>query len=91
MKGVNIMKNWKKLKLIKDNFYTYYRMAGYDKVASSPLTPKDDQTIFFSNSAIVSFKPYLDKESPRLFLQLQQQQQRIQFCSCLTPFLMLNY
>lgn len=61
------MKNWEKLKLIKDNFYTYYRMAGYDKVASSPLIPKDDQTIFFSNSAIVSFKPYLDKESPRLF------------------------
>ena len=61
------MENWKKLKLIKDSFYSYYKMAGYDKVASSPLIPKDDNSIYFSNSAIVSFKPYLDKESPRLF------------------------
>ncbi len=61
------MDNWKKIKRIKSDFFSYYGMSGYKKTRPSLLIPENDPTIFFSNSAIVAFKPYLAEESPRLF------------------------
>lgn len=61
------MENFIKIKQIKDAFYSYYRMAGYHKISSSPLIPDNDDSVLFSNSAILPFKKFLHQESPKLF------------------------
>lgn len=61
------MENYKKLKSIKEDFSSYFGMAGYHRIPSSPIIPLNDESILFSNSAILPFKPFLSQESPKLF------------------------
>lgn len=61
------MENYKKIKLIRDAFYSYFKMAGYNKIPSSPLIPQNDDSILFSNSAILPFKPFFKEDAPKLF------------------------
>ena len=60
------MDNYSKIKEIKDKFLSFYMMAGYHYVSPAPIIPENDNTIYFSNSAIVPFKKYLTTESPKL-------------------------
>lgn len=61
------MENYKKIKLIKDKFASYYGMSGYHRISSCSIIPENDKTLLFSNSAILPFKPLLQKEAPRVF------------------------
>ena len=60
------MENYEKIKEIRDSFLSFYMMAGYKCVDPAPLIPENDDTIYFSNSAIVPFKKYLQTDCPRL-------------------------
>ena len=60
------MKNYDKIKEIIDSFLSFYMMAGYKCVNPAPLIPENDDTIYFSNSAIVPFKKYLQTDCPKL-------------------------
>lgn len=61
------MENYKKIKLVRDSFFSYFGMAGYNKISPAPLIPEEDDSILFSNSAILPFKPFLREASPKLF------------------------
>lgn len=61
------MENYKKIKLIKDSFFSYFGMAGYNKISPAPLIPEQDDSVLFSNSAILPFKSFLKEETPKLF------------------------
>jgi alanyl-tRNA synthetase len=41
---------------IRSTFLDYFRKAGHEIVASSPLVPRNDPTLMFTNSGMVQFK-----------------------------------
>ncbi|MGI9407648.1 MAG: alanine--tRNA ligase, partial [Hyphomicrobiaceae bacterium] len=41
---------------IRDHFLTYFEKNGHDIVASSPLVPRNDPTLMFTNAGMVQFK-----------------------------------
>ncbi|MEM8633136.1 MAG: alanine--tRNA ligase [Pseudomonadota bacterium] len=41
---------------IRSTFLDYYRRQGHEVVASSPLVPRNDPTLMFTNSGMVQFK-----------------------------------
>ena len=60
------MKNYEKIKDIRDKFLSFYLMSGYRRTRPAPVIPENDETIYFSNSAIVPFKKNLLSECPKL-------------------------
>ncbi|MEN8917878.1 MAG: alanine--tRNA ligase-related protein, partial [Octadecabacter sp.] len=41
---------------IRSTFLDYYARQGHEVVASSPLVPRNDPTLMFTNSGMVQFK-----------------------------------
>ena len=41
---------------IRSTFLDFYERNGHEKVASSPLVPRNDPTLMFTNSGMVQFK-----------------------------------
>ena len=41
---------------IRSTFLSYFETNGHDAVASSPLVPRNDPTLMFTNSGMVQFK-----------------------------------
>ena len=49
---------------IRAAFLDYFRKAGHEVVASSPLVPNNDPTLMFVNSGMVQFKNvFTDRKS----------------------------
>ena len=44
------------LKDIRTGFLEYFRANGHEVVASSPLVPRNDPTLLFTNAGMVQFK-----------------------------------
>jgi len=43
---------------IRTSFLDYFAKNGHERVASSPLVPRNDPTLMFANSGMVQFKDY---------------------------------
>ncbi|MCV6586520.1 MAG: alanine--tRNA ligase-related protein, partial [Marinibacterium sp.] len=41
---------------IRSTFLSYFERQGHEVVASSPLVPRNDPTLMFTNSGMVQFK-----------------------------------
>ena len=50
---------------IRRGFLDYFRKAGHEEVASSPLVPRNDPTLLFTNSGMVQFKSVFTGQETR--------------------------
>ncbi len=59
---------------IRNRFLEYFKKKGHTVVASSPLVPKGDPTLLFTNAGMVQFK--------NIFLQSKEQVEYKKAVSC---------
>ena len=50
---------------IRRGFLDYFRKCGHEEVASSPLVPRNDPTLLFTNSGLVQFKSVFTGQETR--------------------------
>ena len=50
---------------IRRGFLDYFRKCGHEEVASSPLVPRNDPTLLFTNSGMVQFKSVFTGQETR--------------------------
>ena len=50
---------------IRSAFLNYFRKAGHEVVSSSPLVPRNDPTLMFTNAGMVQFKNVFTGQEPR--------------------------
>ncbi len=52
---------------IRTSFLDYFAKNGHERVASSPLVPRNDPTLMFANSGMVQFKDYFTGKAKPAF------------------------
>lgn len=50
---------YEKLKKIEDTFINFFKKEGFEGFPSQPIIPINDDSLYFTNSTIVNFKPLL--------------------------------
>ena len=54
---------------IRTNFLEFFRKNGHEVVASSPLVPRNDPTLLFTNAGMVQFKNVFTGQEKRDYVR----------------------